>query len=150
MISDYGKALLTNNVSDSSEDLNCAVGDESPATSDEDGELMSRLVEELPLGKSGDDYVSRDYPPLLRAQRLSYAMAVIMPNARQVGIHSHVASHTLILQHPYSVILHLFLSNTHSFTLFCLSSQPLVAIGRKARTTPIWFVVCRRFWRLRV
>lgn len=46
---------------------------------------MSKLVEGLPLGKSGDDYVSRDYPSLLRAQRLSYAMAVIMPNARQVG-----------------------------------------------------------------
>lgn len=80
---------MTNDISDSSEGLDGAVGDESLATPTKDGELMSSLVEELPLGKSGDDYVSRDYPPLLRAQRLSYAMAVIMPNARQVGTHSH-------------------------------------------------------------
>ena len=66
---------------------------------------MSSLVEELPLGKSGDDYVSRDYPPLLRAQRLSYAMAVIMPNARQVGLHPRNLSYTLILRQVDSTIL---------------------------------------------
>lgn len=42
---------------------------------------------------SGDGYASREFPPLLRAQRLSYALAMILHNisaaeGRQVGSNS--------------------------------------------------------------